>query len=570
LNEPDNSGGAGLSRAEELSLADSTKQASRPMTGRRLFRADRLPPFLIGMLRKLPRFHNSHHAARIAYRVFNRHYPEAAKELNAKMISRAVDFGYLSWPRRIRESVKGKDVLDIGCGTGLHSIGYVVVGVKSYTGVDPRIKLDLDRAKNLRTRQWEVFGYTPRDVVEQFKRVELISENFENIDKGRKFDVVVLHNVTEHLINIDNVLTSAATMLRKSGKIIFNHHNFYAWNGHHHHPKTIDQIDPTDPEQENYLDWAHIRWTPPEDHYFWRGLNKIKLDQLKTLVESHFEIKVWDEIPSNARNGGKRLTNEIVARFPELTRRDLAIHNAFCIAQRKEGISSTRRDILLDAEFMRFYEACKPYTMTTIERMYALYLAIEHIVKNGIEGDLVECGTWRGGSMMMAALALRHFGDDGKRRLYLYDTFAGMPKPTQEDYKFEGQSAKAKWDKTASSGGSAWNRASIEETLSNLSSTDFDMNRIVLVKGLVEETIPKTMPDRLSLLRLDTDFYSSTKHELNHLYPSLESGGVLLLDDYGTWAGARKAIEDYFSSSSAVKRPFLSRIDSAGRLAVKV
>ena len=95
----------------------------------------------------------------------------------------------------------------MGCGTGVHSIGYVVVGVKSYTGVDPFIKLDKDRAKNLRTRQWEEgFGWTPREVMEQFKRVELIPGKFEDIDSARLFDVAILHNVTEHLMRIDEVI----------------------------------------------------------------------------------------------------------------------------------------------------------------------------------------------------------------------------------------------------------------------------------------------------------------------------------------------------------------------------
>ena len=220
----------------------------------------------------------------------------------------------------------------------MHSIGYVVVGVKSYTGVDPFIKLDKDRARNLRTRQWEEgFGWTPREVMEQFKRVELIPGKFEDIDSTRFFDIAVLHNVTEHLMRIDEVIEGIASKLRPDGRILFNHHNFYCWNGHHQFPKTIDQIDPNDPEQKKYMDWAHIRFTPPEGHYFWRGLNKIKVDELKDIVARRYEIEVWNEIPSSEKNGGSRLTDNIVARFPELTRRDLAVHNVFCVAAKKKA-----------------------------------------------------------------------------------------------------------------------------------------------------------------------------------------------------------------------------------------
>jgi SAM-dependent methyltransferase len=173
--------------------------------------------------------------------------------------------------------------------------------------------------------------------MEQFKRVELIPGKFEDIESGRSFDIAVLHNVTEHLIRIDEVIEGIASKLRPGGRILFNHHNFYCWNGHHQFPKTTDQIDLNDPEQKKYMDWAHIRFTPPEGHYFRRGLNKIKLDELRDIVERRYEIEVWNEIPSSEKNGGLRLTDNIVARFPELTRRDLAIHNVFCVATKNKA-----------------------------------------------------------------------------------------------------------------------------------------------------------------------------------------------------------------------------------------
>lgn len=277
-----------------------------------------------------------------AYRIFNRKYPNAAQEFDADLIGQAVDFGYLQWPRFIQSHVQDKDVLDIGCGTGLHSIGYVVVGVRSYTGVDPRVKLDSGRAKNSATRQWQEFGWTPRQIMKQFSRVTLVPGAVEDFQSGEPFDVAVLSNVTEHLIGIEDVLRATAPRLRPDGRLIFLHHNFNCWNGHHMPPKTVGEIDLNDSDQRKYLDWAHIRFEPPEGHYFSTGLNRISLDNLKALTERYYDVEIWKEIPSRRSVGGKRLTEEIVARFPELTRRDLEIHNVFCVAKRKAATDITR------------------------------------------------------------------------------------------------------------------------------------------------------------------------------------------------------------------------------------
>ena len=206
--------------------------------------------------------------------------------------------------------------------------------------MDPKIQLDSDRTKNTRKRAWEPFGWTPRQICDHFSRIDLFPGTFEDFDSDRTFDVAVLHNVTEHLIQIDQVFHTTAARLRPAGELVFNHHNFFCWNGHHQAPRTIGEIKPDDEEQKQYMDWAHIRFEAPEGHYFHRGLNKIKLDELRALVERDYDIEIWREIPSEERIGGGRLTDEIVARFPELTRRDLYIHNVYCIAKRKPQLSA--------------------------------------------------------------------------------------------------------------------------------------------------------------------------------------------------------------------------------------
>jgi len=206
-----------------------------------------------------------------------------------------------------------------------------------------------------------------------------------------------------------------------------------------------------------------------------------------------------------------------------------------------------------------------PYTMTSLERRASLLSAVDHVVRNRIAGDVVECGVWRGGSMMAVALALIARGDTS-RHLYMFDTFEGMSEPTEHDRDFAGGAAKDELARTAKGEG-VWCEASLEDVQANLASTGYPRERLHFVKGKVEETIPGTLPERVALLRLDTDWYESTKHELHHLYPLLARNGVMIIDDYGHWQGARRAVDEYFEK---LEEPvYLHRVDYTARLVVK-
>ncbi len=212
-------------------------------------------------------------------------------------------------------------------------------------------------------------------------------------------------------------------------------------------------------------------------------------------------------------------------------------------------------------------EEVKPYTMTSPQRVFALIDAVQHVVDAQIEGDIVECGVWKGGSMMAAAKALLHNGISD-RELYLYDTFEGMTVPTDLDVTCDGKPAIIKFEQTQTGDErSDWCRAPIELVRDAVSSTGYDMSHVHTVKGPVEETIPGTLPGPIAILRLDTDWYESTKHELEQLYPLLVPGGFLIIDDYGHWQGARRAVDEYLAG---LDQPmFLHRVDSTGRLAIK-
>ncbi len=217
----------------------------------------------------------------------------------------------------------------------------------------------------------------------------------------------------------------------------------------------------------------------------------------------------------------------------------------------------------LSSDERRIVATVKPFTMTSVERIVCLINAVSYISDNKIAGDIAECGVWRGGSMMTVALTLMARGDTN-RKLYLYDTYEGMSAPTEFDKSLDGVSAEAQMNE----GNEKWCYASIEDVRQNLLSTGYPKENIFFVKGKVEDTIPQTLPDNLSLLRLDTDWYESTKHELKHLFPRLAPEGVLVIDDYGHWQGARKAVDEYFAEQK--RKVYLHRIDYTGRIAVGI
>lgn len=205
----------------------------------------------------------------------------------------------------------------------------------------------------------------------------------------------------------------------------------------------------------------------------------------------------------------------------------------------------------------------KPFTLTTAERIGAIVDAVHHIARAGIPGCIVECGVWRGGSVMASALALMETGDI--RDIYLFDTFAGMTRPTEADIDYRGASAETQYLASAADDHVDWCYASLTDVRRNLLSTGYPENRLHFVEGDVMITLPCSEVGQIAILRLDTDWYESTFHELTHLYPKLVAGGILIIDDYGHWQGCKKAVDEYFGR----RRPFLSALDSTGRLAVK-
>jgi O-methyltransferase len=237
-------------------------------------------------------------------------------------------------------------------------------------------------------------------------------------------------------------------------------------------------------------------------------------------------------------------------------------------------------DIDSDPLFSEAFALSRQYTMTSKEVMYALYQAVRYVHDRGIPGDFVECGVWRGGSSLLAATTflqleaaqpmrapgfLRRLRPAQDRRFWLYDTYEGMTVPTAEDVDLTGGSASDYIERYSDDG--KWCYADLADVRNTLLGNGIPEDRVEFVKGDVLETLKTRVPRQAAILRLDTDWYESTKFELETLYPRLATGGVLIIDDYGHWQGSRKAVDEFFA-----RRPplLLNRTSYAVRTAVKI
>ena len=200
---------------------------------------------------------------------------------------------------------------------------------------------------------------------------------------------------------------------------------------------------------------------------------------------------------------------------------------------------------------------------------YATYTAARRVAQRGIDGDIVECGVWQGGSSLIIGDTLAHYGCTDKQ-IWMYDTYEGMPEPTDEDTLLANEESTAVSMLAGSSKqASVWAYASLEDVDANISTSRYPRDNFEFVRGKVEDTIPDMMPEQIALLRLDTDWYESTAHELEHLFPRLVKGGVLICDDYGFWAGARKAVDEYFAANDVNLTLILADTKIGGVLGIK-
>lgn len=204
------------------------------------------------------------------------------------------------------------------------------------------------------------------------------------------------------------------------------------------------------------------------------------------------------------------------------------------------------------------------YSMASWERLYANINSVKYLATSQIEGSIVECGVWRGGSMLTMLETLKQCSETS-RDVYLYDTFTGMSSPTNEDGNFASKKFK---ELQTGEEKSNWCCADLDDVKSTINLCDYPKEKIHYIKGKIEDTVPGVIPDKISLLRLDMDWHDPTLHALDHMYSRVSNGGVIIIDDYGHWDGCRLAVNTFFKKNNSPI--LLNRIDYTGRIGIKI
>ena len=200
-------------------------------------------------------------------------------------------------------------------------------------------------------------------------------------------------------------------------------------------------------------------------------------------------------------------------------------------------------------------------------RLIATIMSCKYVIENNIYGDFVECGVWRGGNSIAAKLIFEAYDCD--KKVHLFDTFSGLTEPSNVDMTNDGTTGREFIARNSNDDNKVF-YIPLENVNNNFANASVDMSGVNFVKGDVCETLldGRNVPKQIAILRLDTDWYESTKIEMEILYPLLSKKGVLLIDDYGHWVGARKAVDEFFANSE-YSRPFFQYTDNTGRAGIK-
>lgn len=206
----------------------------------------------------------------------------------------------------------------------------------------------------------------------------------------------------------------------------------------------------------------------------------------------------------------------------------------------------------------------KRNTMTTAIRCKSLWDVCSELLRDQVPGDFVECGVWRGGSAGIMAQVLLKYDRHGTRLLQLFDSFEGLPEPTEADGEHAAQYSGGVNSGALKSVHQCEAGIEIVEKLL-IQSIGFPCERVRFHRGWFQETIPHLGrdPEKIAVLRLDGDWYDSTKVCLDFLYDRLSKSGVIILDDYFAWEGCKKAVDEFRDKRNIVDKIIRVDVDCA-------
>lgn len=228
-------------------------------------------------------------------------------------------------------------------------------------------------------------------------------------------------------------------------------------------------------------------------------------------------------------------------------RQDLWESISFLAPRRRPRLETIRRRVDVDQRTLDTVTTVRIYTRTTRAQVVALCDAVRYLTAARIGGDLVECGVWRGGSMLAAARTLLEAADRS-RALWMYDTFSGI------------------WDDCGPDGDAGANAVSLPAVQRTIAKAGYPEAHLRYIVGPLTDTIPNNAPERVALLRIGNDRYEPARHALEHLMPRMAGGGVVIVDDYGQSRGVRHAVDEYLEATGTPL--LLHRVDEAARIGV--
>lgn len=256
----------------------------------------------------------------------DRHLPSLLRLLRG-----TVEMGYHTWPLELKSLYQGKDVLHLGCGQSLHCVAFRGLGAHSYTGVDENLQLTRKKYRSKLAKVTVDLGLSLVDVTRLVPAVTFLRS--DRIGLNEAFDLVVVPASTHRMLDLEGSFEQLHSTLRSRGQIWFMHENFYSWAGHQGDPKSPAAVDPNNPEHKKFLDWKHVRFDAPPDHPF-HSLNRVRIGDLRRVVDRYFEVEQWKEIPDRA-SIVSRLTPTIRRSLRGFTEQDLLTKQVICRATKR-------------------------------------------------------------------------------------------------------------------------------------------------------------------------------------------------------------------------------------------